>query len=200
MKTHWWIKTLGLTAGMPTFFVLYFHVLRHPVFPVTIMPLTAVDRLIGFRPEALPLYLSLWVYIPLAFVLQQDRRGLWSSGGTAILLGGAGLGVFFLWPTAVPELGFDWSLHPSVAFLKEVDAAGNACPSLHVAFAVWAAFHIGSLLREMRAHASVQVGNWLWCVAIVYSTIATGQHVSADALAGAALGAVAACPIWLPRR
>lgn len=200
LRTHWVIKTLGITGGIPAFFLLYFYVLRHPIFPVTIMPLTAVDRLIGFRPEALPLYLSLWVYIPLAFVLQQDRRGLWSSGVAAILLSGAGLGIFFVWPTAVPDLGVDWSLHPSVAFLKEIDAAGNACPSLHVAFAVWAAFHVGALLREMRAHASVQVANWLWCLAIVYSTIATGQHVAVDALTGVVLGAAAAIPIWIRRR
>lgn len=185
---------------MPAFFILYFYVLRHPVFPVTIMPLTVVDRLIGFHPEALSLYLSLWVYIPLAFVLQKDRRGLWSSGFAAILLSAAGLGIFFLWPTAVPDLGLDWSLYPSVAFLKDVDAAGNACPSLHVAFAVWAAFHVGSLMREMRAHASVHVANWLWCLAIIYSTIATGQHVAVDALAGAALGAVVAIPVWLRAR
>lgn len=187
-------KAIGLTVGMTVFFAAYFRVLQHPIFPVTIMPLTPVDRFVAFRPETLPLYLSLWIYVPLAFVLLKDRRELIFASATAVLLSAIGLGIFLLWPTAVPDLPHDWSSYPSFSFLKAVDASGNACPSLHVAFAVFAAILVGRVLGEMRAHAVIRAGNWLWCAGIVYSTLATAQHVALDALAGAVLGATIAIP------
>jgi membrane-associated phospholipid phosphatase len=36
--------------------------------------------------------------------------------------------------------------------------------------------------------------NGLWCLAIIYSTLATKQHVALDAAAGAVLGLVVAVP------
>src|SRR5271154_920979 len=74
--TFWPAKMIGMTLGMTLFFAAYFWVLHHHLFPVTTMPLTAVDRLISFRPEALPLYLSLWFYVTLVPALLIDRREL----------------------------------------------------------------------------------------------------------------------------
>ena len=193
-RADWLIKAISVSLGMTAFFIVYFQVLYHPIFPVTLMPLTAVDRWIGFRPGALSLYVSLWIYIPLAFVLLKPRRELRSCGVAAIVLSVIGLGIFVLWPTAVANVGRDWASHPTFSFLRNIDASGNACPSLHVAFAVFAAIRVGRLLPEMHAHDFIRVGNWLWCLGIVYSTIATGQHVALDAFAGAALGALIALP------
>ena len=190
--TWWPAKMIGTTLGMTAFFVAYFWVLNHPVRAVTIMPLTPVDRLIGFRPEALPLYLSLWFYVSLAPALLIDRRELISYGLAAIALGVAGLGLFLLWPTAVPPSAVDWSQHPAFAFLKSADAAGNACPSLHVAFAVFSAVWFTRLLRQMNAGHFARTLNWVWCLGILYSTVATRQHVTLDVAAGAALGLGAA--------
>ena len=192
LRALWLAKMLGVSLGMTVFFIAYFQLLRHPIFPVTLMPITAVDRFVGFRPEALPLYVSLWIYISLAFALLKDRRELLASGVAAVVLSVIGLGIFFLWPTAVPTLAKNWSAHPSFSFLKTVDASGNACPSLHVAFAVFAAVLLAKVLRETGAHRFLRAGNWVWCLGIVYSTLATGQHVAVDALAGAGLGAAVA--------
>lgn len=189
----WWpAKLLGISLGMAAFFAAYFWVLRHPVNPVTIMPLTAVDRWIGFWPGALPLYLSLWVYVVLAPSLLAGRRELIACGLAWTALSAIGLGIFLLWPTIVPPPAIDWSLHPTMAFLKSVDASGNACPSLHVAFAVFTAFLLGRILRQLGAGPGVRACNWLWCLAILYSTVATLQHVFLDVAAGAALGALIA--------
>lgn len=188
----WRVKSAGLVLGFAAFFAVYFWVLNHPVFPVMIMPATVVDRYVGIQDWALPLYLSLWVYVPLAFLLPTHAAELWSCGREAVALGTVGLGLFFLWPTAVPASDVDWSAHPALVFLKAADASGNACPSLHVAFAVFAAVRLGPLLREMGVGPVGRTGNWLWCLAIIYSTLATGQHVALDALAGAALGALVA--------
>jgi membrane-associated phospholipid phosphatase len=191
--TWWPAKMLGTTLGMTAFFAAYFWLLRHPHYPVTIMPLTSVDRLIGFFPEALPLYLSLWFYVSLAPALLIDRRELFSYGLAALALSLLGLGIFFFWPTAVPRPDLDWSQHHRVfALLKSVDASGDACPSLHVAFAVFTAVWFERLLRQMRASRPVRVLNWLWCFGILYSTVAIRQHVALDVVAGAVLGAIVA--------
>ena len=183
---------IGTTLGMTVFFVAYFWLLRHPLYPVTIMPLTAVDRLIGFRPEALPLYLSLWFYVSLAPGLLVNRRELVSYGLAALGLSLIGLGIFFFWPTAVPPPDVDWPQHHAFAFLRSVDAGGNACPSLHVAFAVFSAIWFDHLWRQMGAGGLVRALNWLWCLGILYSTIAIRQHVALDVLAGTVLGATVA--------
>lgn len=199
--TWWPVKMMGTTLGMVAFFAAYFWVLNHPLYPVTVMPVTALDRWIGFQPWTLPLYLSLWPYVSLAPALIVDRRELISFGAAWIALSAAGLGIFLLWPTAVPPADVNWSQHPSFVFLKSADAAGNACPSLHVAFAVFSAVWFARLLREMEAGPAAHALNSLWCLGILYSTIATRQHVSLDVLAGAALGAaVAAAHLrWLAR-
>jgi membrane-associated phospholipid phosphatase len=186
----WWLaKALGTVLGMAIFFLIYFWLLRHPIFPVTVMPLTAVDRWIGFFPEALPLYLSLWIYVSLGPALLIERRELVSYGIAALALSAIGLGVFLVLPTAVPQLDVDWSQHAAFGFLRSIDASGNACPSLHVAFALFTAIGLERLLRQMEAKRVVRAFNWLWCAGISYSTIAVHQHVAIDVVAGAALGA-----------
>ncbi len=192
VSTWWPAKMIGTTLGMAAFFVVYFQLLRHPLYPVTTVPLTAIDRLIGFWPGALPLYFSLWFYVSLAPALLIDRRELVSYGLAAAGLSVIGLGIFFFWPTAVPRPEVDWSQHPAFAFLKTVDTSGNACPSLHVAFAVFTAVWFERLLRQMGAGRLVRALNWLWCLGILYSTVASRQHVSLDVLAGAVLGATVA--------
>ena len=183
-----WLKVLGTAAFMWAFFAAYFHLLRHPVHEVTVMPLTALDQAIAFQPAALAAYLSLWVYVSIpATLLRRFRElvayALWIAAPCVI-----GLVIFYFWPTAVPPHGLDVSHLWAFATLTGVDAAGNACPSLHVATACFSAPWLDRLLREMRASAVPRVLNVLWLMAIVYSTLAIKQQVVLDVLAGAALG------------
>jgi membrane-associated phospholipid phosphatase len=61
-----------------------------------------------------------------------------------------------------------------------------------VAFAVFTAFWLGRLLRQMDAGKTAGALNGLWCLGIIYSTVAIRQHVVLDVFAGAGLGAVVA--------
>ena len=192
MRAWWLPKMLGTMGGMIGFFLVYFWLLRHPQFPVTIMPLTGIDRLVPFWPATLPLYLSLWFYVSLAPALILDRRELISFGLAAVALSAVGLGIFFFWPTAVPVPDVEWARYPAFTFLKAADTAGNACPSLHVAFAVFSACWFERLLRQMNAGGAVRALNWLWCVGILYSTVAVRQHVVLDVFAGVVLGGLVA--------
>jgi hypothetical protein len=184
----WVAKALGTTLGMAAFFGAYFWLLRHPIRPYSIVPLTPVDGWIAFRPQTLPLYFSLWLYVSLAPALLTNGRELLSYAAAAVALSVIGLGIFLFFPTAIAPTALDWSLHPGFGFLKAADAAGNACPSLHVAFAVFTALWLGRILGQMGAGWVFRALNTLWCLGIIYSTMATRQHVFLDVLAGTVLG------------
>ncbi|MGC4071417.1 MAG: phosphatase PAP2 family protein [Nibricoccus sp.] len=195
-RKNFWLKTIGITAFITLFFVAYFRILNFPVFTVTVMPLTEIDRLVPFTPIALILYVSLWIYVPIAPVMIPVKRDLYALGWEACGVAVLGLGIFFFWPTTIPPIEIDWTRHPGFEFLKTVDASGNACPSLHVAFAVFTALRIHETLLGIQARTRLHVINWLWCAGIVYSTLAIKQHVAVDAFAGAALGVIGGKLHW----
>jgi membrane-associated phospholipid phosphatase len=77
-----------------------------------------------------------------------------------------------------------------MAVIKGLDAAGNACPSLHVASAVFSAFWFGRLFRIIGVPSWLSRFSILYCLAILWSTLATRQHVMLDVLAGAVVGSI----------
>ena len=192
MPKYMLVKSIGTTLFISLFFGAYFYLLKQPAYPVVVMPMTFLDQLIGFQPMALPMYISLWFYVSLPPALLATRRELYGYGLAMAGICLAGLLVFYFWPTVVPVAPIDWTQYPDVDFLKSIDSSGNACPSLHVATAVFSAVWLQHLLRRFGTPRWLIIFNWLWCVSIVYSTLATGQHVAVDVLAGLGLGLLAA--------
>ncbi len=184
----WLLKALGTMSFVALFFWAYLHVLRNPGFTVTTMPTTALDEWIAFRPEAFWLYASLWFYTSLPPALVRSLRELLGYGAAIFLVCAVGVGVFVVWPTAVPVPDIDWAQHPGFAILKGIDTAGNAFPSLHVATAVFSGLWLNRQLAETGASPAVRAFSALWCIGIVYSTMATKQHVVFDVAGGLALG------------
>jgi membrane-associated phospholipid phosphatase len=191
MCSHVLLKCIGITLFISLFFIAYFYVLNHPAYPATIIPLTFIDNLISFQPIALPIYLSLWVYVvtPAILIIKLDE--LYAFTISIALMSIVGLLIFYIWPTAIAVSEIDWALHPSISFLKSVDAAGNACPSLHVATAVFSGAWLDYIFRRVKAPTWLRIINVVWCVGIIYSTIATRQHVALDVLGGLVLGGIA---------
>lgn len=192
LKAHAGLKMLAGWLGTGVFFVGYFLLLKFPLWPVTMMPLTAVDRWIPFWPGALWLYVTLWVYIFLPPGVLTDRRELLDYYRAMLVLSLAGLLVFLLWPTASPQTVLDWERYPPLGGFIAADDTGNAFPSMHVAFAVFAAIWLDRLLRRVDAPAVLRIASAAWGAAIVYSTLATRQHVLVDVAGGGALGWAAA--------
>ncbi len=189
---YWPLKTAGIVLVVSAFMGVYFMLLNHPQYPVRVMPLMAPDRWIAFVPWAVVPYVSLWVYIGLVPSLLHGRREMRRYLGAAGALALIGCAAFYFWPTAVPAFPVDWSRWPMVEVLKTTDATGNACPSLHVGFAVLTVWWLERLLRVEGAPSWLRGLNGAWCVLIVWSTMATRQHVAWDVVAGGALGATLA--------
>jgi hypothetical protein len=186
-----WLKSIGVPAFMALFFWGYLYILKHAYFPVTTMPLTAIDRLIPYQVSGWLLYVSLWAYVQLPLTLIDNRRELFLYGRAATGISLIGFAFFILWPTAVPAISDDvaGSLFSGI---RSIDTTGNSCPSLHVAFSVLTALWLERFLRKNMPSTTLRLLNALWCLGIVYSTLATKQHVAIDACAGAVLGFVGA--------
>jgi membrane-associated phospholipid phosphatase len=188
------VKAIGTAVFMIAFFWGYFAVLRNPLAAVTMMPLTALDHWIPVTSLAFPFYASLWVYASLPVALLRELRpmllfGLWMAAMCLLCLA-----IFWLWPTGVSSAGIDWRLYPEMAIIKDVDTSGNACPSLHVASAVFAAIWLDRLWCAMAAPSVVRWLSALHCLAILWSTVATRQHVILDVLAGTLVGLLFGIP------
>jgi membrane-associated phospholipid phosphatase len=194
---HFYLKSIGTTVFISLFFILYFHVLRNPAYPTTVMPAIWIDHWIDFEPLALPVYLSLWLYVSLLPAFFAARAELYRYGLAMALMCVSALLIFYFWPTAAPTPDIDWARYPSVNFLKNIDASGNAFPSLHVATAFYSGFWMHRLLRRFGGPLWIHGLNWGWCMAIIYSTLAIRQHVAVDAVAGMVLGGAVA---WLSLR
>lgn len=182
------LKALGTMSFMALFFWGYFSVMREPLQTPLIMPLTVVDDWVAMTPLAYPVYVSLWVYVSLPPALLKSLRPLLQFGVWIAALCLFCLGVFWVLPTAVPATLIDWSQYPEMAVIKGIDAAGNACPSLHVASAVFSGIWLERIFRSVGVPLALRWLNMLHCLAILWSTMATRQHVALDVLAGVVVG------------
>jgi len=189
---HCAFKTFSMTIFMLAFFGGYLYLLKRPATHVSTIPVTWLDHLIGFQPAALPVYLSLWLYVSLPLALMAARAEVIAYGIRIAALCLVGLGIFYFWPNAITPANIAWENYPGIAFLKSVDMAGNAFPSLHVATAVFSALWLHWRIKRLQLGPTLQFINAFWCVAIAYSTLAIKQHVALDVYAGTALGVVTA--------
>lgn len=195
--TLWYLKAFGTMGFMVLFFQAYFWLLHNPSREPFTMPTLAIDDWVPFTPAAFSAYVSLWVYVSLPSALLPHLRellryGLWTAALCAFCLL-----LFWIFPTQTPVPNIDWTQHPQLAFMKGLDAAGNACPSLHVASAVYSAFWLHRIFSQVGAPTLLRWLSVLQCAVIVWSTMAIRQHVFLDVLAGVVVGVVFA---WLSLR
>ena len=195
-------KALGTSLAIFLFFVAYFYLLDHPAYPVREAPLLPIDGKLPILDWSALVYFSLWIYIslPAGFMINLRAMSHYLLGATVMAL--VGLSFFYFFPTSVPNSPADWTHYPLLEFLKSKDHSGNACPSLHVAYAVFAASWLHEILRISGTGLLPKGINIIWCVAIVLSTLTTRQHVWIDVLSGIFLALVVS-PLnlwWAHRR
>ncbi len=183
-----WLKAAGTALFMCLFFQAYFYLLHNPARAVVTMPATALDHAIDFSAPWVLVYFSLWIYVSLPGAVQSNRVSLFWHALGFFTLCLAGLLFYYFFPTTLEPAAVDWSDMPIGKILQTVDLAGNAFPSMHVATAVFACLWLHRELRRVHAPQWAAAANALWCMGIVYSTLAIKQHVVLDVLAGMLLG------------
>lgn len=175
------VMTGGFAGG-------YFWLEYHPLFPVTRMESSWLDRLIPFLPGAVYLYESLWVIMPIAPWLMTSRSELHRYVRSLLFVTFIGFGIFLLFPTSCPrpkDFEFANALYRT---LVSIDNDGNAFPSLHSALAVLSAACCRSVFPDGASGRCLRLFMWVWAGGIVASTLLTKQHVAVDAVAGVVLG------------
>lgn len=197
LVTLWWLKALGTTGFMFAFFWAYFAVLHNPLTQPVVMPVTWLDRQIGFSALAFPAYVSLWVYVSLPPALLPNLRRLLHFGAWISVMCLFCLAIFWAFPTSAPHFEVDLVAHPEFGVIRGLDAPNNAFPSLHVASAVFTAVWLHRLFAELRLPGVLTWLSAAQCSAIIWSTIATRQHVALDVAGGILVGVVFA---WLSLR
>lgn len=190
LRAEWRLK-LALTALLNVVVGLPYYGLQHwQLFPETVMRQGIIDRLVAFRPGAVWLYLSLYLFMPLFPLLMTQRERLWRYAAGMITASLMANCIFLLWPTVCvrPE-----ALEANFAYrwLTAVDRPFHAFPSLHAAFAVLSAQCGVLVLRELKLGRWTLVAPWAWAALIGYGALATKQHVVLDLAGGMALGMAA---------
>jgi membrane-associated phospholipid phosphatase len=194
------LTLIGTSTFIFVFFIGYFYVQRQPIFPSHVMPMTALDHLIPFQPTALVAYLSLWIYVGAGPGLQANRSQILHYTLWMAALCATGLAIFYFLPTRMPLVTLPVSDSIFFRTLQKVDAASNACPSMHVAVAIFTAIRVDDVLRVIRSPMFARLLNMACCGVICYSTLAIKQHVVLDVVAGAVLGALFAGLSRIPWR
>jgi len=189
IRWNFLLKTIGTAVCVCLFLIAYLSVQINPSYPPTVMPLTDLDLWIPFQPYALIAYVSLFIQVGVGPGLQKTWTDVLAYCVTIAALCAAGLAIFYFLPTQLPAVGIDESSFFAFALLHRIDAASNACPSMHVAIATFTAIGVHSVLAEARAPRWLRLLNWLWCALIAYSTLAIKQHVVLDVAGGLMLGA-----------
>ncbi len=195
LRLHWRLKAgLQIAAGV-LFCSAYFLIGFHPLMPEHRLPLTALDRAIGFHP-----YTWIWVYqslyIPINLIpwLADRREDLRRYAIGLVLLSAVSFAIFILYPIRAPRPPMP-DAHGMCWLLIQYDATLNSFPSLHVGLLVYTlAFGWRSFRGQLpRACAALCI---IWGAAICYATLATKEHYAVDTLGGAVLGLAAHALAW----
>jgi PAP2 superfamily len=150
----------------------YLFLQRHHFFPATPMPSSFLDRLIPFSAQAVWLYLSIYLLMPLGPFLM-NRRAQLLRYALGIMFISLLADVFFIFrPTLSPR---PQGVEANFAYqaLTKIDNSYHAFPSLHAAFAVYSALCGAAVLREYGSRRFWRIGLWLWVALILYATLAT---------------------------
>lgn len=188
LHSWWCFKFFGTSLFIGIFFAIYFYLLKNIFFPVTIIPANSIDNLVSYNIYFLFLYISLWVYVSLPSLLMRNPREVFYYGIYAGILMLIGILFYIFFPTTIAQDASVWNDSESMRYLKKIDLAGNAFPSMHVASALFSYYWIKYHLKHMGTNRFFYLFNLLWCIGIIYSTMATKQHLFYDVLGGVILG------------
>jgi hypothetical protein len=150
----------------------------------TVLPETALDRLIPFDPAGIWLYLSFFVLVPLAFLTTEAER-VRSLARSMQLCALVSAIVFILWPTTLiyPPVPTGAAGASALGGLIASDSAQNCFPSLHGALTLLCVVALCNRRRPVLSVLAV-----LWGLGIGWAVIETRRHLAIDLGAGVVLG------------
>ncbi len=150
------------------------------------LPLTQLDALIPAWPASLWLYLSQFLLLPLAFMLERDSLRLSRAYYAMLAATLISCTIFVAWPTTVGQemRAISGWTQQAWHWFYQLDVAGNCFPSLHVSLASLAAWLLAGRGGIWRLLAPG------WAALIMLSVLTTRQHRLVDVLGGLCVAAL----------
>ncbi|HWB61796.1 MAG TPA: phosphatase PAP2 family protein [Chthoniobacteraceae bacterium] len=182
-----WPLKLALTIALyPLLYAPYLFLQQHHYFPATTLQAGKWELLIPFQPQAVWIYFSNFLLMGVGPYLMNQRGQILRYVGGLLLITFVANVIFLFWPTV--------NVRPDPAGANTVyrllivtDKPYHSFPSLHAAFAVYSALSGGLAVRDFAASRAWRAVLWIWALLVLYSTIATRQHVLVDIAAGSVL-------------
>jgi membrane-associated phospholipid phosphatase len=150
------------------------------------MPIWKIDELIEFNEHFLWIYHSLHLLITIVVLRFKDKRNLFVFTIGVFLIAAISFLIFMLFPTSIVRPSTEGTSDFYKWFVT-MDKSGNAFPSLHVSLAIFTT--LSATIQKSTKKWSKYI-LWVWCLGIIYSTLATKQHVFLDVLGGLSLGII----------
>src|SRR5438034_9678040 len=132
----WRLKLELYLALSAAFCVCYFSLQRFPLFSTRTLPLTSLDRAIGFHPEGIYVYQSVYALVPLFPFLARTRGQLMQYTRGFLCLCGISFLIFALVPIVCPRPDGETSV-AMFRLMTSYDGKINTNPSLHVGLRVY---------------------------------------------------------------
>ncbi|TAL38458.1 MAG: inositol phosphorylceramide synthase [Alphaproteobacteria bacterium] len=142
------------------------------------VPILWLDDMIPFLPWSVWAYLSQFGLLFCAIWHAPDNATRTQAFYAMLLASAIAAAVFIIFPTELPRMAVEG---PAWRLLYTFDVPGNCFPSLHAALAAIAA---AALVRAGGLWAAVAP---LWAAMIIFSALATKQHVVLDIAGGLVL-------------
>lgn len=156
---------------------------------------SAIDLWFVFDPNALWVYMSFFLLVPLAYLACQQERLIWLARSMQFSALGAGF-VFVVWPTTMefPEVTQTSFSADMLRLLIRYDSLLNCLPSLHVTLTILAVWALWQKDRPLRNLITT-----IWGIAITVSILQLYRHQFIDAVGGTILACLAGwlAQIWL---
>ena len=195
LRAQWQLKVLLSAALSVLFCVPYLLIGHHPLMPVHMLPLTWVDRAIGFHPyEWVWIYQSNYLLFNVVPWLTEQREHLRRYVIGFAVLSLISFTIYIVYPIRAPKAqvadatGMYW-------LLLQYDAPLNSLPSLHAGFLIYTLAYGKRILGD-RVPVGLRSLCVLWGGLILYGTLATKEHYFVDIVSGAALALIVHWMAW----
>ncbi|NPD15538.1 inositol phosphorylceramide synthase [Xinfangfangia sp. D13-10-4-6] len=162
----------------------------------------AIDRAIRFDPDAIWVYMSFFLIVPLGYLASAPARAFWLCRSMILSAIGAGI-AYALFPTTMsfpPVTGQSLS-ETALRLLMANDTTVNCAPSLHVTLTALA---VAALWRKDVSGGVSSAKAWLWNRAILiwgglilFSILQLYRHQFIDLVTGLALAGLAGGLAWV---
>jgi membrane-associated phospholipid phosphatase len=195
-RANWRLKAALSAVVVVCFCAPYFALQHVALSPPRSLPLSAVDRAIGFDPRWIWAYQSVYLLLTTVPWILLNASDLPRYARGVLQVSGLGFAFFLLLPVRGPRPDVE-AADFMFRLLQWYDRPLNCMPSLHAALSVYTVLFAGDATRGCMtpsARRFVLSAGWLWIGLIAYAAVATKQHYAIDLPAGALLAG--ACYWW----